>query len=687
MASLTGSTIAASYEQLLSLPDGGGNTSNLVAVTDGDGGTTFCISLTDASTGKAVLAVDGSHANGTEIQIDNSATDGDAFLSFQLSGTSKFTMGVDDGDSDVFKIGTTAIGSGTMFVLDTSSNISLSNNDSGVSNTIFGKNAGDTDGGGDLNVFIGELAGGSGTQTDNCDGNVGVGYNVLNDLTEGFYNVAIGSGAGATLTTGVRNIAIGYAALDAADGAESDNIAIGSGAMGACDQGSHLSADIDSNVAIGTNALLGGDFSAANTNLTENVAIGYLAMDGTGTIGGNDNVFVGKSAGGGSWATAESNYNVGIGKGALAGALNGQTGSVAVGVTALEVLTTGAANTAVGYQAGNAIETGEENTIVGYQAFDVGVGDGNVAIGKAAMGSMSHATSDKNTAIGTYSLLSTGANESIGQVAVGYSALQNCTSGTGNVAVGYQSGLLVNTGEKNTLIGYQAGYDLEEGDENTYIGYDVDGNSTNAQNRAAIGYGITTQADDSVTLGNNDVTAVYMAQDSGARVYGSGATLGEGTFSSSAETLRLRPISDSGAEDYIIFSEVDDVGDHFHVRYSNDNGVVGSIKTNGSATAFNTSSDYRLKENEVAISDGLTRLNQLKPYRFNFKTDADTTLDGFFAHELAEIVPQAVSGEKDAIDPNGVDIAPQGVDASKLVPLLVAAVQELTAKVEALENA
>ena len=117
MATLTGQSIASSYEQLLSLPDGGGNTSSLVAVTDGDGGTTFCISLTDASTGKAVLAVDGSHASGTEIQIDNSAGDGDSFLSFQLSGTSVFTMGVDDGDSDKFKIGTTAIGTDTMFEL------------------------------------------------------------------------------------------------------------------------------------------------------------------------------------------------------------------------------------------------------------------------------------------------------------------------------------------------------------------------------------------------------------------------------------------------------------------------------------------------------------------------------------------------------------------------------------------
>ena len=76
MAALGSQTIAASYEQLLHVDaDGGGNGASLVSVKDGDNGTTFCISMTDASTGKAVLAVDGSHANGTEIQIDNSATD------------------------------------------------------------------------------------------------------------------------------------------------------------------------------------------------------------------------------------------------------------------------------------------------------------------------------------------------------------------------------------------------------------------------------------------------------------------------------------------------------------------------------------------------------------------------------------------------------------------------------------
>ena len=123
-----------------------------------------------------------------------------------------------------------------------------------------------------------------------------------------------------------------------------------------------------------------------------------------------------------------------------------------------------------------------------------------------------------------------------------------------------------------------------------------------------------------------------------------------------------------------------------HLDFGNQHGIVGSIQTNGTSTSFNTSSDYRLKENAVAISDGITRLKTLKPYRFNFKTDSSTILDGFFAHEVSSAVPEAISGAKDAVDEDNNPIH-QGIDQSKLVPLLVAAVQELIGRVETLEAA
>ena len=120
------------------------------------------------------------------------------------------------------------------------------------------------------------------------------------------------------------------------------------------------------------------------------------------------------------------------------------------------------------------------------------------------------------------------------------------------------------------------------------------------------------------------------------------------------------------------------------VGFVNGNGVVGQIAVSGSATSYLTSSDYRLKENAVAISDGITRLKTLKPYRFNFKADPTTTVDGFFAHEVTA-VPEAITGTKDAVDSDD-NILPQGIDQSKLVPLLTAALQEAVGKIEVLET-
>lgn len=112
--------------------------------------------------------------------------------------------------------------------------------------------------------------------------------------------------------------------------------------------------------------------------------------------------------------------------------------------------------------------------------------------------------------------------------------------------------------------------------------------------------------------------------------------------------------------------------------------VVGSITSTGSSTAYNTSSDYRLKENVVTITDGIERVKQLNPSRFNFISNADTTVDGFIAHEVQSIVPEAITGEKDAVDEDG-NPEYQGIDQAKLVPLLTAALQEAITKLETLE--
>ena len=122
---------------------------------------------------------------------------------------------------------------------------------------------------------------------------------------------------------------------------------------------------------------------------------------------------------------------------------------------------------------------------------------------------------------------------------------------------------------------------------------------------------------------------------------------------------------------------------------------IGSITMNGTtAVAYNTSSDHRLKENVVTDWDATTRLKQLRPSRFNFIAEPDRTVDGFLAHEVSDIVPEAVTGEKDATetytDEDGNEQTRpiyQGIDQSKLVPLLVKTIQELEARITTLENA
>jgi hypothetical protein len=109
--------------------------------------------------------------------------------------------------------------------------------------------------------------------------------------------------------------------------------------------------------------------------------------------------------------------------------------------------------------------------------------------------------------------------------------------------------------------------------------------------------------------------------------------------------------------------------------------IVGSISVTGSATAYNTSSDYRLKENVQPMSNGLATVSALKPVRYDWVSDKSAG-EGFIAHELQAVIPQAVTGEKDAVDEEG-NIKPQGVDYSKIVVHLVAAIQELKADLDA----
>lgn len=132
-----------------------------------------------------------------------------------------------------------------------------------------------------------------------------------------------------------------------------------------------------------------------------------------------------------------------------------------------------------------------------------------------------------------------------------------------------------------------------------------------------------------------------------------------------------------------------------YVVFAYDGGQLpgSSISTNTTSVAYNTGSDYRLKENIAPLTGAKARVNQLQVHRFNFTKDPSTIVDGFIAHEAQAVVPEAVTGHKDEVDANG-DPVYQGIDQAKFVPLLAAALQEayaeiaaLTARVEALEAA
>ena len=145
-------------------------------------------------------------------------------------------------------------------------------------------------------------------------------------------------------------------------------------------------------------------------------------------------------------------------------------------------------------------------------------------------------------------------------------------------------------------------------------------------------------------------------------------------------------------------------------RFYRNSAHVGGISVTGSSTSYNTSSDYRLKENVVDLTGASARVNQLNPSRFNFiSDDTNTLVDGFLAHEVADVVPEAITGTKDAMKDEEYEVTPavldddgnettaavmgtrsvpdyQGIDQSKLVPLLTAALQEALAEIASLKT-
>ena len=147
--------------------------------------------------------------------------------------------------------------------------------------------------------------------------------------------------------------------------------------------------------------------------------------------------------------------------------------------------------------------------------------------------------------------------------------------------------------------------------------------------------------------------------------------------------------ADVDDDDIILFlqwsSDVDASAGHFIQFADNNHTNMGAIIADSATASAAAHSDYRSKENISLMSSGLAEINDLKPSKFNFKNHTKV-MNGFIAHEVQEVIPGAVFGVKDAVDDDG-EIKPQLLAMEKLIPFMVKAIQELSVKVTALENA
>ena len=183
--------------------------------------------------------------------------------------------------------------------------------------------------------------------------------------------------------------------------------------------------------------------------------------------------------------------------------------------------------------------------------------------------------------------------------------------------------------------------------------------------------------------GNNQTIRYFTGTNERARFLSGGQFIIGGTAVEAQGALTFEPNRDDGAG-RITFNRANTTAVSVVVEFQNNNSQVGVINHDHTGCGIFTTSDYRAKENVLLISDGITRLKTLKPYKFNFIADATKTVDGFFAHEVQSVVPEAITGTKDEVDSDNNPVY-QAIDQSKLVPLLTAALQEAVAKIEVLE--
>ena len=359
------------------------------------------------------------------------------------------------------------------------------------------------------------------------------------------------------------------------------------------------------------------------------------------------------------------------------------TSNTRVGVNAgNSIVSGGNYNVLVGYNAGDAITTGDYNVALGTSSLTTATtADHNTAVGADALGSNTSGTSNVGIGSGALVFTTTGSTNT----AVGRNALRANTTAGNNTAVGYQSLLANTTGASNTAVGTSSLDANISGSNLTAVGLGALGANTTASSNTCIGRSSGSQ----ITTGsNNTIIGRYQGNSGGLDIRTSSNNIvlsdGDGNVRVHINSVgTVTCFATSGNYNQRLYSGSNSAGFFLDFRRL-DNTQVGRITTDGNTTAYTTSSDYRLKENVVTDWDATTRLKQLKPSRFNFIENPNNTVDGFLAHEVQAIVPEAITGTKDAVDADG-NPDYQGIDQSKLVPLLTGALKEAIAKIEDLE--
>ena len=282
-------------------------------------------------------------------------------------------------------------------------------------------------------------------------------------------------------------------------------------------------------------------------------------------------------------------------------------------------------NSAFGYLSLKVTHDGSWNSGFGASALYKNTnGDNNTALGGDAM--YNNTTGSYNTASGDGTLYYnlTGANNT----AIGSHALyKNVTDN--NTAVGYYSLYNNTSGGSNTASGYQALYNNTTGSYNTGLGYNARASSASAANQTVIGYNADGQENNSVTLGNSDVTKVFMAEDAGATVYAAGLNLNSFLITATSTILTLS----------------------------------GDLTIN---------SDERLKDNIQPLGSTLNKLHQIEAKTYSFKKDEEHTPKiGVLAQEVQAVFPELVTEGADGI---------LSVNYQGLVPVLINAINEQEVK-------